>query len=316
MAADDALIAPRGTLRILLATSYFFTDGRYSNSWSHDSGDADADFIDHEGNPDVTGLNVGLEIELGITDWISATLDWNPGWTAWSDFVAAQVDPPPTLGYENADINGIRDLTALANLELIGIRSPVLTSDNMRLIWSPGIIIPLPGADAEKELEKAWDGKEWHIDNARRAFGLSSRLSFDYVASKLFYINLANSLSYYFERNETSIYSPTEKASIAYGIEVQFEIEPHIEFPIEEGIRMRFALPVAFGMGTPIRIDGEIVDETDQYALFLRPNVAFFFHKLAVPLELEITYTVPIVGKNAPKQYIITLQITSDLKIF
>ena len=319
--ADDALIASKGTLRIYLVSSYFFTDGRYTDGWGHTSGSADANFaaIPREDTPDVVGMNVGVAIEVGIADWLSLSLDWIPGWTVWSDFTASDNVPlvvPTSLGYMNADVNGIRDLTVAGNLELIGKRSPVMVSERMRLIWSPGIILPLPGADREKEFERAWDGAEWHIDNAKHAFGLSSRLSFDYVFSKIFYINLANGINYFFEKSDTSIYSPTKEVPIAFGFEAQFEAEAHLELPIEEGIRMGFALPAIFAMSSPLRVDGVVLEGSDRYSFLVRPNIGFFFDDLAVPLEIEIAYAVPILGKNAPKQYTVTLQIVSNIKLF
>jgi len=316
--ADDALIASKGTLRIYLLASYFFTDGRYTDGWGYTSGNATSNFITRDEIPDVVGMNLGVAIELGITDWVSLSLDWIPGWTAWSDFVAIDglTTFPTFLGYETADVNGIRDLTVAGNLELIGKRSPVMVSDRMRLIWSPGFILPLPGADAAKEFENAWNRGEWHIDNGKHAFGLSNRISFDYVFSKVFYVNLANGINYFFEKSDTSIYSPTEEKLIAYGFEARFEAEGHLEFPIEEGIRLGFALPAIFAMSSPLRLDGEVLEGTDQYVLLVRPNMGFFFDDLAVPLEIEIAYAVPILGKNAPKLYSATLQIVSNIKIF
>jgi hypothetical protein len=319
--ADDALIASKGALRIYLVTSYFFTDGRYTDGWGYESGSAASNFaaIPREEPPDVVGMNIGLAIELGIADWVSLTLDWIPGWTAWSDFAASNTVPlifPTSLGYENADVNGIRDLTVAGNLKLIGRRSPVMVSDRMRLIWSPGIILPLPGADAEKQLDRAWNGEEWHYDTAKHAFGLTNRLSFDYVFSKVFYINLANRINYFFEKSDTLYEIPPEERLIAFGFEAQFEAEGHLEVPISEGVRLGLALPVIFAMSSPIRLDGEELEGTDRYSFLTRPNIGFFFDDLAVPLEIEIAYAVPIIGKNAPKRYIVTLQIVSNIKIF
>ena len=317
--ADDALIASKGTLRIYLVTSYFFTDGRYTDGWGYTSGSAAANFVTRDRTPDVVGMNVGVAIEMGITDWVSLTLDWIPGWTPWSDFVALDTVPltfPTSLGYENADVNGIRDLTVAGNLELIGKRSPLMESEKMRLIWSPGFILPLPGADSAKEFDRAWDGEEWHIDNAKHAFGLSSRLSFDYVFSKVFYLNLANGINYFFEKSDTSIYSPTVETPIAYGLEAQFEAEAHLEFPINAGTRLGFALPVIFAMSSPLRVDGVVLEGSDRHSLLVRPNIGFFLDDLVVPLEIEIAYAVPIIGDNTSKRYAVTLQIISNIKLF
>jgi hypothetical protein len=316
--ADDALIAAKGTLRVYLVGSYFFSDGWYRDNWGHRSGSASANVMNEDESPDLVGVNIGAAVEVGLTDWISVSINWIPGWTPWSDFVSYDdlTTFPTFLGYENADINGLKDLTVGASLILIGKNGPLLRSEKMRLTLTPGIVVPLPEGDYEEQFEKAWEEQIWHLDVEKHTFGISSALSFDYVFSKIFYINLLGGFVYHFEKTGRSVYNPFEDERIAYGVEIRFETEGHLEIPIEKRIRLGFGLPVIFTMSSPLKLDGETQEATDRYMLNIRPNLGLFLDDLPVPLEIELGYRLPLVGKNVWKQYGVCLQIVSDIKVF
>ena len=63
----------------------------------------------------ISGLPV-LEgaIEFGVTDWMSAAVQWAPGWNVWSEF-----DNPGIWLDDNAGTNGPFDVFAGAKIQVL-----------------------------------------------------------------------------------------------------------------------------------------------------------------------------------------------------
>ena len=102
--ADDALVLPKGVLRTYLAPAYGFINEAF---------DDDAEQAGHW--PTRSHLfNVGVALEYGVTEQISAALQWIPGYTVWSKF-----DPEPAP-FGEAKVNGPFDLFAGAKIQIIG----------------------------------------------------------------------------------------------------------------------------------------------------------------------------------------------------
>src|SRR6056297_4356174 len=79
--ADDAKVLPKGVLRSYIVPVYSFATEAYDQ-------DGDAGDISFNGLPvdKVSLFNVGGAIEYGVNDWISAAVQWTPGYTFTTKF--------------------------------------------------------------------------------------------------------------------------------------------------------------------------------------------------------------------------------------
>ena len=82
--SDDALVLPKGVLRTYITAAYGFATSAY---------DADADKQDMSGLYEGYKIfNLGGALEYGVTDWVSAAVQWAPGWNIWSTTMQGPMD--------------------------------------------------------------------------------------------------------------------------------------------------------------------------------------------------------------------------------
>ncbi|MFH2114939.1 MAG: hypothetical protein ABIJ86_10585, partial [Spirochaetota bacterium] len=75
--ADEATVLPAGVGRFYVANTYAFVDGEY---------DADGELVEYSaGDGAIKLYNLGLALEYGVNDWISAAAQWAPGANLWSE---------------------------------------------------------------------------------------------------------------------------------------------------------------------------------------------------------------------------------------
>ena len=106
--ADDALVLPQGVMRTYFIGAYAFA----SQEW-----DADGDKVDITsafGDTSYRALNLGGAVEFGILDWITAAVQWSPGWNVWSEF------PNAGAPADTATVNVPADIFAGAKIQIIG----------------------------------------------------------------------------------------------------------------------------------------------------------------------------------------------------
>ena len=201
--ADDAITMPQGVGRFYVAPSFTFANGGFD-----DDGKL-RDFSDP-----LQVFNLGFALEYGILPWITAAVQWVPGWTPWSDAkpaaLGALAPAAAELGMTSADIlkgdvttNGVADLFVGAKLQILGDAGPV-ENDMFRFAVAPGVIIPLPGPDFSKEADKVFGtmppGTNDEITFAsmdRHVFAAGGRFYFDWVINDNFFINLYNETIFY-----------------------------------------------------------------------------------------------------------------------
>ncbi len=125
--ADDALVLPAKVLRVTTALSFGSFDEEY---------DADGKAQDAT---ETSFTNVGAAVEYGVNDWVTAALQWAPGYN-----ITSEIDG------QKAKINGPLDIFAGAKFQIVGAKAPVV-NEQFRFAVAPGIKIPLPGADFTEE---------------------------------------------------------------------------------------------------------------------------------------------------------------------
>ena len=331
--ADDAKVMPKMVGRLYVAPTYSFASGEY---------DIDGDYHSFGGGS-VKVFNLGFALEYGIIDWLTAAVQWVPGWTPWSNIKVATKSNNFPDGIPNADTNGVADLFAGLKIQVAGAKAPVQTG-NFRFAVAPGAIIPLPGPTFDEI-----PGDDMTLSSMdRHVFAAGARVYFDYIINKYFFINLYNETIFYPVKQDLTKDSPKFHAvkqgmaaattnplirdiegKINYGYRLTFEIEPVFTIPIVSGIDFSAGLPInyryipapkysfdypaalapaASQLEPQIMALGEF--NTDpQHILRLNPNVSIFFMKAFLPLEFKFQYSLPVYGKNIMASHNATLQV-------
>lgn len=323
--AEDAKVMPGRVGRVYVAPTFAFANGAF---------DKDGEYQEYgDGGGDLKALNLGFAAEYGIIDWITAAVQWAPGWTPWSDVDSAQAD--------KVNVNGLADIFVGVKLQLVGENAPVKTS-RFRLALGPGVKIPLPGPDFEEEAKNMAAGEEVIAGNQdKHVLGAGGRGYLDYIVNEYFFINLYSEFIYYPIKGDLKKAGLTEYATVAtvtgalmtsgapltgipdvkvdYGYDLTFELEPVFTLPLAEGISFSAGLPVNYKLTPGKKYDVDVPDAfqgafTDQletgntYLLSLKPNVSVFFTGLKLPTEFKLSYALPILGKNERATHSITLQ--------
>ncbi len=300
--ADDAKVMPARVGRVYVAPVYAFANGAYDDDGKYD------EYADGEGAVKV--FNLGFALEYGVTDWITAAVQWAPGWTIWSDVDMAGSD---------VNTNGVYDIFAGAKIQIMGENAPVKSS-MFRAAIAPGVKIPLPGPDFKDELKNMTSGDAFTAANAdKHVFGFGARGYFDYIINENFYINLyAEAIFYPVKQDlkESSLtgYGTAEagkainlSGEVDYGYDLTFEIEPHFDMQIADGISFGAGLPLRFAMtpGVDITYDSDMeafqpadVDGESTFLFSMTPSASIFITKTLIPLEFKAAYSIPLTGTN------------------
>ncbi len=309
--ADDAKVLPSGVLRATFANILINSDSDY---------DADGELQD---STEVKFDNFGAALEFGVTDKISAAIQWVPGTMFYGDIE----------GMDDVDFSGLADL-------FVGAKIQAINDGTLRVAIAPGLAVPLDSYDVVKEGDKAIDGDSYRVSSQSEteSLGLGLRLYLDYQVTKDFYINLYNQTRYYLGNEKYTVYDVstygalyqvammggatdseardaaadgTEKTKYEYPVYLDFELEPHYDLTLNKTASMGFGLPVDFSMNGKVTVDGSEVDDTDAYTLSVNPGLSFFYTGV-FPFEVAANYNIPLMGKNDSA----TTMFTVKLKLF
>ncbi|MFP4067005.1 MAG: hypothetical protein ACLFS5_05830, partial [Spirochaetaceae bacterium] len=232
--AGDALVLPGGVGRIYVVPVYGFEDGSWNGSYESKE---DNDFTLEE------LLNLGGAVEYGITDSISAGIQWAPGInliaplnsednreafesglgglgpTYEGDPLALGADGSVMRLITRKDVTaeGMSPLAIGAEIQLIGPQGFVKPDPEVvRVSVTPGFEVPLPAPDWKEHGRAYGDGDEY-VDPLIYVAGLSPRwalggqVDFDVVPHELFYFNFGLEYKYRFARifDVTEFYEET-----------------------------------------------------------------------------------------------------------
>ena len=258
--ADDASVMPAMVGRFYVAPIYSFAMGEYDTDGKYQSFD----------DGSIKLFNLGFALEYGIINWITAAVQWVPGWTPWSNIKAATSPVFAPMGMDpSTNTNGVADIFAGAKLLLVGEQAP-FKSSMIRFAAAPGVIIPLPGPDFESEVENAMKNEKATFSNMdNHVFAAGGRFYFDYVINKNFFINLYNETIVYPFAKDLDNAGPTFHmvkmmaasdpslgpgaalvnditGEVNYKYSLTFELEPVFSMPIADGINFTAGLPVNY----------------------------------------------------------------------
>jgi opacity protein-like surface antigen len=298
--ADDATTMPVMVGRVYVVPTYAFANSEFDGDWKSNKLPA--------GGGALKAFVLNFAAEYGINDWITAAVQWGPGWGVWSDL--------DTGTSQKVNVNGVYDLFAGAKFQIVGAKAPV-QNETFRFAVAPGVKIPLPGKDFTKEFTKAMAGEDFTaIDPDRHAWGFGARVYFDFVINEYFFINAYNESIFYplaADVGSIATIGPSQTEA-KYGYELTFEVEPHFERSIAEGVTFKAGLPLTYTMTPEIKSRVKALGgawtaaPNSNTAVFsVGPNVGIFLTKTPVPLEFSAKYVLPIIGQNAAAQHSIQL---------
>lgn len=298
--ADDASVLPAGVGRFYVANTYAFANSSF---------DVDGKLNDiPAGGGAIKVYNLGLALEYGVTDWISAAIQWAPGVNLWTERDA-------TIFGSDTNLAGLADIFAGAKILIVGEKAPVQNS-SIRFALAPGVKIPLPGTDMQEQYALIGTGDPVTVAQAdKHVFALGARAYFDYIINKMFFMNLYSEFTYYPLEGDYQDVSPmpTSTSKIAYGYQLILEAEPHFDYMLD-GAKLSAGLPVTYVMTPNTKIDDVEQTDTATSVLKIAPSVSALLTKTPLPLEFKLGYSLPLMGVNTPATNSITFQAKAYFK--
>jgi hypothetical protein len=328
--ADDATVLPARYGRFRAIPVYSFAPGAYNTDGEHTS------YEDGQGAQKIFSL--GFALEYGITNWLTAAVQWAPGWVLWSD-VDSAFPHPVAQTVDELNANGVTDLKLGAKLQIVGEQAPIKNS-LFRVAAAPGLKIPLPGTDFEEQYKNYKNADPVTAANPdKHVFGVGGQVSVDVVPTKWFSVNFFSEAIFYPVKGKLKNYSVVPIITVAgtaasaqqdpdaavasildrevsYGYDLTFELEPAVNFPIGgKGLRFSAGLPFTFDTNPGTKIEGLAENPESTYSFKLRPYASIFLGTLPIPLEFQLGYTLPVAGKNATATHSLILQAKVFFKI-
>jgi hypothetical protein len=303
--ANDARTVPAGVLRITMAPTYAFADKQqYLNHYE------DLDVLhDATSRQKLTFLNLGLAAELGVTDWLTLEVQWLPGWTLFSTLEFS----PDIFAPSHVNIDGFDDLFAGIKVQILGDKG-LIRNAGARLTLEPGVIVAMPDVNWDDQAARRATGQDFTILSlAKHAYAFGARLSFDYYLTSFFFFNLFGEYIHYSPLSNSQMEPGMPRATINWGNQITFELEPRLEFLLFDAVRISAGIPIAFKTYDALTLNGAIQIGTLSQALILRPNVAVRLEKASIPLELKFGYSLPIDAADLPLINSLTLEIKADM---
>jgi len=317
--ADDALVMPSHVIRTYLVGVY----ANIAKAYDNDGKKQDLP----NGIDSIKVFNLGAAVEYGVNDWVTGAVQWVPGYN-----ISSKIDG---TGMDKATLADSADLFVGAKLQIVGPKAPV-QNDSVRLAFAPGIKIPLSKPDYEKEAENAGKGDNFLIQSAdKHLFGIGGRGFFDYVVNEMVFLNLYTQLIYYPASIKAVDYSLTGYKTVAgyragyhdasydpsfkLGYDFTLEFEPHFNKMLNDSIEFEAGLPFTYTASPALSVSDDTydvyADQNPSHLLTMGPNVSLFFQKTFIPLELELGYTFPLLGKNDNASNLLLLELKAYAKL-
>jgi len=293
--ADDAIVLPKGVFRARLIPSYTMGSQQFNK---------DGEKVDL--GMDIKVMALSGAFELGIVDQVTFGVKWAPGYYIWSDISTS----------DKMKMTGAADLEVGAKAQIVGSQG-FAKSDAVRVALSAGAIVPLDKYDDAGELASAMAGDDFRLASASYAqtFGFGGKLDADYVLNKMFFFNLHGELKYYL-KGEVSAGFMSPKVDTEYGLVMVGEFEPHAEFALGESASLNIGLPVTFTTNGENTYAGTKDDSSAGQLLVLGPSLSLMTKLGALPVEAQVQYSLPLMGKYDTAMSTLSLQLKIFGKIF
>jgi hypothetical protein len=311
--SEDALVQAPGSLLIT---------NTYSVGWIPGAYNINSDYNGYgSGGGNWTYFNIGLALELGLNDWITAGVQWAPGMNVWSqtDLKMSLPIPPFTLDFTKGNISLPFDPLIGVKFQLVGPKAPFVSRE-ARFVFAPGIKIPLPAADMYQESKKFIENKSFVIgDPDLRAFGYGAAMYADVILHELAFLNLYFQVLQFLpvKKNSFNPITPVDvKSEYDYLYLYTIELEPHFRMPLGSAMKIGASLPARALIKADNSMDGAIQANTGYFLMSLGPKLLLLLTDTPVPLEFKLGFDFPVMGMNLASQRMLTLQVRPLLKVF
>ncbi|MCF7948889.1 MAG: hypothetical protein K9M94_09925, partial [Spirochaetia bacterium] len=310
--ADDAKVLPKGVLRTYIVPVYSFATGQYNE-------DGDLKDFTELGQPTdkLTAFNLGGAIEYGVNEWISAAVQWTPGYTFGATFKSDGTIAGDFVE-ESYTVQGPAEVFIGAKMQIVGEQAPV-QNDMFRAAFAPGVMLPTAfGYDPEEEAAKTLGtGDEINLGASKNATGLGARFYADYIINKMFFLNLYSQFKYFFPvdtaKTDLAHYNPAAD-EVDYGYELTVEAEPHFNTMVADGVELSVGVPFTYVTTPDVKYDDTEAPDSATNSLYVKPSVSTFLMKLPLPMEFKVGYEYPIMGTNIQARNNVVFQIKTYMK--
>lgn len=285
--ADDAKVLPAGVIRLSLVDIIASSDQEF---------DSEGKLQDDT----ESSMNIfGAALEFGITDSLTGAIQWTPGVVLSHD------------AGDNVILSGLMDV-------FVGAKYQVINTDAMRFAVALGAKVPLDtGYDGIEEYTNLLGGDDFKPSSmsTTQSVALGMRLYYDYIINESFYVNLYNQSLYYLPNTASQSIGSAE-LDYEYGIHTEFEIEPNYAIPVMSKSKVELYAPISYKLTPAPTVEGVEPDsDSNASIMYLSPGVSFFFAESFMPMQLNVEYALPVMGKNstATKNLVIILKLFAAL---
>lgn len=315
--AEDADTPPAGVLRFTLVPVYSFATDRYDS----DGNVQDIMFFTAPVDR-ITVLKMGAEAEYGLGEWISAELIRTPGYTAGTFYDVRDGTADEAEIEENLTGKGLEEMFLGLKLQIVGPKAPV-RNGVLRMAVAPGVYLPTAlGYDAQAEGEKDISaGDEVNLGVAKNALGLGGRFYSNLIFNESFFFNMAGEFKSYFpvQKEKTDYlhyFAATLQAAdeVNYGYSFSVEAGPRFVLHPSDCLELGAGVQASYLRTADTAYDGEVDEDSAQESLTVKPAFNFRLRQLAVPMDFELSYEYPLMGKNVLVSQNIALRISSYLE--
>jgi len=326
--ADDGRTMSQKMIRFTVAPNFTMFDKDFDRG----GGKVDA----ATGNTRV--FNLAFAVEYGITDWLTAAIQWAPGINAYTSMDGNSGG----ISFEKAKMKLTEPLFLGALMQIIGPSGVALKNERIRVSVAPGVKVPLGTVNYVDEFTKAAIGGSFIDDFTasgidKPAVGMGARIFFDYIVNPGIFINLANQTLFY-PISVKAKNNPTEAvkalmagqiygaeygnayadSSLNYGFDTWVELEPQMMLPLTKGekpVLITAGLPIRYTYNPEYKVDGSAVDGTSTHALNFNPHTSLFFTSWKVPMEFMLQYTGVLAGVGEHQSNNLSFAIKSYIQI-
>jgi hypothetical protein len=241
-------------------------------------------------------FNIGVGVEYGILDWLTADAQWIPGLTLDSGLTFT----PDFLGLSDTNINGFDDMWVGVKVQVLGQKG-IIFSRSLRLALEPVIIVAMPDVNWDEQNKLRSMGADFTmLSLAKHAFGFGGRVSFDFYLADFFFVTLLGDYRRYFPRENAQLATDMPRGKTEWGPDVTFEVEPHLEFDIADGIMLAFGAPLVLASYGTLHIDGAAVDGTLSSRVYVSPYAAILLAKTRLPVEVDLQVPITLYATDLP----------------
>jgi hypothetical protein len=293
--SESGRTLPAGVFAVEASARYTFADAYFNFVRQY------AKYLKNEGA--FKSFNLGFSAAYGITHWLGAGIRWIPGRNLWS--ATDRVYMPS----KTVSLAGFYDILAEIKIQLIGQRG-LIKKNRFRLTIAPQVKIPLPGPNYERQRERMLRGESIVMENPdRHVWGLGGKIYLDFIITKSFYINLYGEGIFYPGMGKLSDAGLDEylhslgpniarNSKVRYLGDLRFEVEPRLKQALTPRMTLKAGLPLNFTLDCGIWHYSSLPNRPERYRLSLRPNISLFFFTPPLPFEFEISYSIPLWGKD------------------